>query len=183
MIEISLENLLRWAYCVQRVDAIDSEPDFHQSGGSGDGVATLMRRDRLGCKVDNAAGGGLGRGPHVDAITVASMIGTLPSMADRDLVIHWARVGSRPPRDYRAPFVRGRFKPSGAPVTEHNWPDGKVCVLDVFGDTNERFAKKCAHYTQWPRALCRFHRSFVVSPNRLKNHRLTDILPKPTPGA
>ncbi len=101
---ISIEALLIWTYRDQR--AADEVAGLHQSeaeadgvawsGRSGDGVAALMDRARLGCRIEGGAGKNTMTGwIHRDAEMVDSWVRALGEDVAR-LVIRHAAVGLRP---------------------------------------------------------------------------------------
>ena len=101
---ISIEALLIWTYRDQR--AADEVAGLHQSeaeangvawsGRSGDGVAALMDRARLGCRIEGGAGKNTMTGRiHPDAEIVDSWVRAMGEETAR-LVIRHAAVGLRP---------------------------------------------------------------------------------------
>lgn len=115
MRELSIEAALVWAFATERsgIDfAEERDPDSYAGGGSADSVWTLMKRGRLGCRVD---GGGYSE-PHDDAQMISSQVAALSEgSGGRKMalqVAELARVGMRPDwmKDARPRCVAAEWK-------------------------------------------------------------------------
>lgn len=97
--EISLEEMLVWAYRDQRVDRmvgaqlfqVESEVEGCSWGrSSADGVAAVQRIAVLGCRTDGGAVRGVGHAAHPDAELLHDYAAAWP------ILVHFARQGERP---------------------------------------------------------------------------------------
>lgn len=102
---LDLEALVIWAIRTQKADRTDvalfdveaAVGGLEPRGWSVDGVATMMHRGDLGCRIDGCvAVRGVAPRMHPDAELVALVIGAMVDRRARGIILHQARIGERP---------------------------------------------------------------------------------------
>jgi len=150
--DVTIVELLRWAYQDEQIDAM-SRPGGVWLGGGVDSLTMVAERKALGCRVD---GGGYGvYRTHPDAEAVHEAVRRLPGR-QVGLVIRHAKAGTRP--DWMpgaAPRVEPVRRPNGKVVIErdrHRHHKAPWCPFRI-DPLPEHIAMMRAIYVEWWHAL------------------------------
>lgn len=169
--QMSIERALRWAFadeCAQ-IDFDEIGATAHGNRRGIDGIAVMIERGALGCRVD---GGGRSE-PAWDAQVIASAVANLPqAMGGRGMAVkvaEFARAASRPdwieddrmrcvPRDWRM-TKNGPFAKRELVGAEQIIVRGRKVMHDVYWcpvrytPTPQQVASARKAYAEWYRAL------------------------------